>query len=106
MSDNNSSEISLIASSSVNTWSVNFFANLWNVCTVADQRSELLAWLSPLEPWMRHRAVQAHRVSSVGDWLLHTEVFQSWLDVSRQDGPNNTTLFCCGDPGLGKTYIT
>jgi len=69
-------------------------------------RTEILAWLSPLEPRIRHKEVRSHRVPGVGDWLLDTEVFKSWSDVSREDESNNTTLFCYGDPGVGKTYIT
>ena len=73
---------------------------------MADERSEILAWLSSLEPQIRHREVQSCRIPKVGDWLLHTEVFQSWSDASHQDGSNNATLFCYGDPGAGKTFIT
>ena len=73
---------------------------------VADERSEILAWLSPLEPQMQHRAVRTNRVSGVGDWLLQTEVFRGWSDVSRRDNFDNATLFYQGNPGVGKTYIT
>jgi len=69
-------------------------------------RTEILAWLSPLEPRIRHKEVQSRRVPGVGDWLLCTEIFQSWSDVSCQDESSNATLFCYGDPGVGKTYIT
>ena len=72
----------------------------------SDERSEILAWLSPLEPGARHRALQTDRVPNVGDWLLQTEVFQSWSDVTRQDKSDDATMFCYGDPGVGKTYIT
>ena len=73
---------------------------------VSDETPEILAWLSPLEPWTRHRALQAERVSRVGDWLLETEEFKSWSDVSRRDESDNATMFCYGNPGVGKTYIT
>ena len=69
-------------------------------------RTEILAWLSPLEPRIRHKEVQSRRVPGVGDWLLRTEVFQSWPNVSHQDESSNATLFCYGDPGVGKTHIT
>ena len=84
--------------------------NSFNTCDTAagasDERSEIIAWLSPLEPGTRHRALQTDRVPNVGDWLLQTEVFQSWSDVSRQDESGGATMFCYGDPGVGKTYIT
>lgn len=69
-------------------------------------RAEILAWLSPLEPRVRHKEVRSRRVPEVGDWLLRTEVFQGWSSVSSQDEFDNATLFCYGDPGVGKTYIT
>jgi len=72
---------------------------------VSDQRPEILAWLSPLEPGTRHRALQADRVPGVGDWLLQTQAFQSWSDVSRRDESDNAAMFCYGNPGVGKTYI-
>ena len=74
-----------------------------------DERSEILeilAWLSPLEQQIRYKEVHSCRVPEVGDWLLHTEVFRSWSDVSHQGETNNATLFCYGDPGVGKTCIT
>jgi len=78
--------------------------NQFNV-HLQDERSEILAWLSPLEQWIRDREVQSCLVPGVGDWLLHTEVFRSWSDVSPHE-PNNATLFCYGDSGVGKTCIT
>ena len=86
--------------------STDSFSNVWNNHTAADERSKILTWLSPLEPRMRHQAIRENRLSGVGDWLLDTEVFQSWSDVSRQDKSDSATLFCYGDPGVGKTYIT
>ena len=85
------------------------FSDGFNTCDtvagVSDERPEILAWLSPLEPGTRHRALQADRVPGVGGWLLETEEFQSWSDVSRRGESDNATMFCYGDPGVGKTYI-
>jgi len=72
---------------------------------VSDE-SKILAWLSPLEPWVRHRDVVAQRIDDIGGWLLKTEEFRRWHDGSRGDGSNRATLFCCGNPGVGKSYIT
>jgi len=74
--------------------------------TTSDDRSEILAWLSPLEPWVRHRDIGARRVDSIGTWLLENEEFRGWHKGSREEGSYNATLFCAGNPGVGKSYIT
>ena len=71
----------------------------------ADERTEILAWLSPLDPWIRHNEIRAQRVEHVGDWLLQTEEYQSWFDGISSGESDNSALFCYGDPGVGKTYI-
>jgi len=71
----------------------------------ANERDELLAWLSPLEPRIRHQDIRAHRVEHVGGWLLQTEEYRNWFNGIHGGEPNNSTLFCHGDPGVGKTYI-
>ena len=68
--------------------------------------SKILAWLSPLEPWVRHRDIGAQRIDSIGAWLLGTEEFRGWYNGSREDGSSHATLFCDGNPGVGKSYIT
>jgi len=70
------------------------------------ERAEILAWLSPLEPQIRHGDIGAHRVENVGDWLLQTEEYRNWFAGIRSGKPDNSALFCYGDPGVGKTYIT
>ena len=71
-----------------------------------DERAEILAWLSPLEPRIRHDDIKAQRVEDVGDWLFQTEEYRDWLDGIHGGEPDNSALFCYGDPGVGKTYIT
>jgi len=73
--------------------------------TTADDRSEILAWLSPLESQVRHRDIGARRVDSIGAWLLETEKFRRWKNGSGRDGSYHSTLFCGGNPGVGKSYI-
>ena len=80
------------------------FNNVWNY-TIADDRSPLLAWLSPLEPRLRHRDIQERRVDNVGEWLLQTEGFGSWHDWSGEGEGDKAVLFCYGVPGVGKTFI-
>ena len=71
-----------------------------------DERFEILAWLSPLEPRVRHRDIGSHRVDSIGAWLLKTKEFVRWHKGSREDAAYPPTLFCNGNPGAGKSYIT
>ena len=83
----------------------NSFNNVWNNCTIADDRSPLLAWLSPLEPKLRHGDIQERRADDVGEWFLQTEAFRYWCDWSGEGEGQNAVLFCYGDPGIGKTFI-
>ena len=76
-----------------------------NNFTVADNRSNILAWLSPLNPKLWHQDIQGHRVEKVGEWLLQTEEFRGWHAGSGGGGSDNAVLFCHGDPGVGKTFI-
>ena len=78
---------------------------LSNSFIAADDRSNILAWLSPLDPKSRHQDIQDRRVESIGEWLLQTEEYRSWRTGSMGDGSDNAILFCYGDPGVGKTYI-
>ena len=85
--------------------SLNIALNVWSNCTIADDRSQILTWLSPLEPGLRHQDIRDSRVDDVGKWLLQTEEFRSWRAGSGGGESNDAVLFCYGDPGVGKTYI-
>ena len=76
-----------------------------NYVVVADDRSPLLTWLSPLEPRLRHRDIQERRVDNVGEWLLQTDEFRSWHNRSGESEGDKAVLFCYGGPGVGKTFI-
>ena len=86
---------------SLNTYNI----KVSNTLSVADERSNILAWLSPLDPKSRHRDIQDRRVESIGEWLLRTEEFRSWHAGSGGGESNDAVLFCYGNPGVGKTYI-
>ena len=89
-----------------NTNSLNHNNHCFNTnITVADDRAEILTWLSPLEPRLRHSDLESRRVRNVGDWLLQTEEFRSWKNSDGQCGSQKATMFCSGNPGVGKTYI-
>ena len=82
--------------------------NTYNTATynyASNERSEILAWLSPLEPRVRHRDIGSRRVDSIGEWLLETEEFRGWKSGGREDGSHLRTLFCDGNPGVGKSFI-
>ena len=72
--------------------------------TYADEDAQILEWLSPLEPRLRHQDVRTRRLDGLGDWFLQTDDFVNWCD--GKDGSNMATLFCSGAPGAGKTYLT
>ena len=79
--------------------------NVQNNYVVADDRSPLLTWLSPLEPKLRHRDIQERRVDNVGEWIFQTEEFRSWHSENGEGEGDKAVLFCYGGPGVGKTFI-
>jgi len=84
---------------------INSFNNACNLISGSDEAAEILAWLSPLEPRLRHQDIREHRIKDVGDWLFQTEEYQNWSNGIHRGESNNSVLFCYGDPGVGKTYI-
>ena len=73
--------------------------------TVTNNRSQLLTWLSPLSPGLRHWDIQERRVNEVGEWLFKTKEFSKWYTSSESGEGEKAVLFCYGDPGVGKTFI-
>jgi len=89
-----------------NTNSFNVSNSYNNITTfIADDEPKILAWLSPLEPQVRHQDICEQRVDSVGDWLLETKEFRSWYSSNENGGSDHAALFCYGEPGVGKSYI-
>ena len=84
---------------------MNTAVNVWNNYTLAEDRSQTLTWLSPLEPRLRHQDIQASRVENIGEWLIQTKEFRSWCTGGGGGESSNAVLFCYGNPGVGKTYI-
>jgi len=94
-------------SNNTHSFNCTHFSNndfVWNI-GATDEKSEILAWLSPLEPRIRHQHLRTLRADNVGEWLLQTDEFQRWCDVSQEEGSENPILFCCGGPAIGKTYL-
>ena len=85
-------------------FTVNNVRNVNNFSST-DERAEILAWLSPLEPRIRHDDIRAQRVEDVGDWLLRTWEYWKWFEGIRGGESCDSALFCHGDPGVGKTYL-
>ena len=72
----------------------------------SDEGSKIQAWLSPLDP-VRHQNIRSQRMDSVGSWLLEAEEFRSWCSGGGGgDESDRGILFCEGNPGVGKSYIT
>jgi len=92
-------------SRNINSWNTIYNAvSVSNHSIVADNRSNILAWLSPLDPKLRHQDIRNRRVENIGEWVLQTQEFKSWYADSGSES-DDAVLFCYGDPGIGKTYI-
>ena len=78
---------------------------VWNYYTVADDWSQLLTWLSPLEPSLRHCDIRERRIKDIGGWLTQTEVFKRWCGLGEEGKGDKAVLLCYGGPGVGKTFI-
>ena len=87
-----------------NSFNVTNSYNINHNTTYVDESSQILEWLSPLEPRLRHQDVSGLRLDGLGDWFLRTDAFINWRDC--EDGSSMATLFCSGTPGAGKTYLT
>ena len=71
--------------------------------TYGDERAKLLDWLSPLQPRVRHNDVRGRRQDGIGEWFLQTDKFLRWRDGEGEF--DKATLFCPGNPGVGKTFL-
>jgi len=100
-------EIRMSQSFSNNINSLNNYTavSVSNNFTFADDRSNILDWLSPLDPKLRHQDIGDRRVRGVGEWLLQTGEFRSWCSGNEGGESDNAVLFSYGDPGAGKTFI-
>ena len=68
-----------------------------------DENAQILEWLSPLEPRLRHHDVRTRRMDGLGGWFLEKDEFINWRD--GEDESTISTIFCSGAPGAGKTYL-
>ena len=79
--------------------------NVQNNLTISHDRPELLAWLSPLDPGLRHCDIRERRAKDVGEWFIQTGEFRRWSGLSEEGEGDKRVLFCSGNPGVGKTFI-
>ena len=70
----------------------------------SNEDAQILSWLSPLEPGNRHHGVRTNRFEGVGDWLFGTGEMREWRGA--EGGTDKAVMFCSGNPGVGKTYLT
>ena len=73
---------------------------------IAHEKSEILAWLSPLEPQRRYQDIRTCRVNEVGGWLLQTHEYRNRVDDIRGGESDGLALFCLGillGSGLGRS---
>ena len=68
-----------------------------------DQHTQIMRWLSPLEPNNGHQGMGTSRFGGIENWLLETSEFQQWR--GGEGGADKAVLFCSGNPGVGKTYL-
>ena len=86
----------------IKSFNVNSFNKIVHT-TIADDKSQVLQWLSSLEPQKRHQHLRESRLEGVGQWIFQTSEFQRWN--TGEDGSAHSVLFCHGDPGVGKTHL-
>lgn len=56
----------------------------------ATERTNLIAWLSPLNFWPKQADVFSKRLERTGEWFLECDEFKTWLNGTQQ------TLWCHG----------
>ncbi|KAF7291200.1 ANK-REP-REGION domain-containing protein [Mycena indigotica] len=78
---------------------VNF--NDYRTYTAPDgpERSKVINWISPINMFPRHQAIQNERQENTSDWLLQHPEFLGWKEHSGR------ILWCSGIPGMGKTVL-
>lgn len=64
--------------------------------------ARFLDWLPTINYQEKHLDIESRRLEGSGQWLLNGRAFRSWCE----DGSSNSTLFCHGGPGVGKTFLT
>ncbi|OAP55160.1 hypothetical protein AYL99_10860 [Fonsecaea erecta] len=66
----------------------------------AGKQSDMVAWLSRFNFWVKQESILQRAQEGTGQWILRHPSFISW--VTRESG----LLWCHGEPGVGKTILT
>ncbi|KAF7926563.1 hypothetical protein BELL_0599g00070 [Botrytis elliptica] len=67
----------------------------------SETQNRILEWIDPTSPYLRHETLERLRIGQgIGKWFLESPEFTDWLLE------NDTTLYCTGIAGSGKTMIT
>ncbi|KAH6665801.1 hypothetical protein B0J14DRAFT_679150 [Halenospora varia] len=62
---------------------------------------KILEWLSSMTFDDKHADVEAKRQLGTAQWVLDSDAFAKWME-----GASSNTIWCPGDPGVGKTITT
>jgi len=68
---------------------------------LAEKRLKILAWLSRVDQFTQQHDKASTWQAGTCTWFLKLETYQAWSKES-----NDSTLFCPGMPGAGKTVLT
>ncbi|KAJ7223973.1 ankyrin repeat-containing domain protein [Mycena rebaudengoi] len=64
------------------------------------KRDKIIEWISPLNPFRRHKDILGTHQGGTGQWLLADVAFATWKESV------GGTLWCHGIPGAGKTVLS
>jgi hypothetical protein len=64
------------------------------------EREAAIQWLSSLDVHQKQRRKFEERHKGTGRWFLQTNEFENWFS-----NPENSILWCHGDPGVGKSVM-
>ncbi|RPA90464.1 hypothetical protein L873DRAFT_1717726, partial [Choiromyces venosus 120613-1] len=81
--------------------SCNKIVNMMN--TVADDKPQVLPWLSPLAPQKRHQHLCNNGHDGVGDWILQRDEF---MKRRTEEDESHPVILYERDPGVRKTYLS
>ncbi|KAJ5154763.1 uncharacterized protein N7500_010202 [Penicillium coprophilum] len=70
------------------------------------KRLKMLNWLSSKNNEVTHAKIWNDRHENTGQWFLDTDRFRKWLAQDSDTPQDERTLFCFGDEGAGKTFIS
>lgn len=73
------------------------------IVNYSDEDAKIMHWICPLESNTRYQGLRTDRFGAIGGWLFGTWEWREWRGCEGK--ANKPILFCCGNPGVGKTYL-